>query len=255
MDRVEPISVVNCVIGNNSTQSGGGFWINNSALTLLNSTIAGNDAAEGSALAFNNPDSTSSTVITNCILWNGGGEILNNGGSAVTVIYSDVAGSYYGEGNIDADPNFVDANNGDFGLLAGSGCIDAGTNDPPGGLPLIDRASNPRVLDGNLDGSSMVDMGAYETFGFVGPMIEVSQGEVEFFGVAGGANPLDQKFSVRNAATGVLNWQVSEISDWLTVTPTTGSSTGEFDEILLGVDITGMGFGVYVGEVLVSDPG
>ena len=44
----------------------------------------------------------------------------------------------------------------------GSPCIDAGTNDPPGGLPLVDIDGNARPLDGNGDGKAVADMGAWE---------------------------------------------------------------------------------------------
>lgn len=42
------------------------------------------------------------------------------------VSYSDVQGGWVGTGNIDADPYFVDPENGDFHLTVESPCIDAG---------------------------------------------------------------------------------------------------------------------------------
>jgi len=52
-------------------------------------------------------------------------------GSGITAAYSDIQGGYCGEGNIDADPLFVDAENGDYHLQETSPCIDAGNPNSP----------------------------------------------------------------------------------------------------------------------------
>lgn len=63
-------------------------------------------------------------------------------------------------GNISTDPQFVNAVRGMYELKAGSPAIDAGVNFP--GLPKKDIAGNPRIVDGDGDGMTIVDMGAYE---------------------------------------------------------------------------------------------
>ena len=73
-----------------------------------------------------------------------------------------------GANNIDADPLFVDPDNGDYRLQAGSPCIDAANNlFVPLGIT-TDLDGNPRFVDdpdtpdtGNGD-PPIVDMGAYE---------------------------------------------------------------------------------------------
>jgi hypothetical protein len=53
----------------------------------------------------------SSPTVTNCVLW---GDAPNEiTGSAADVTYSTVQGGWPGIGNIDADPLFVDPDNGD----------------------------------------------------------------------------------------------------------------------------------------------
>ena len=69
--------------------------------------------------------------------------------------YSGVSDQTGINGNISADPLFLDPANNDFHLCLGSPAIDAGST---AGLvlPATDFDGNPRVIDGN------VDIGAYE---------------------------------------------------------------------------------------------
>jgi hypothetical protein len=73
------------------------------------------------------------------------------------VLYSCSSPLLEGEGNICADPMFVDAVNSNFQLQAGSPCINAGNNSTVS--TTSDLAGNPRVISGT------VDMGAYEFYG------------------------------------------------------------------------------------------
>jgi hypothetical protein len=75
----------------------------------------------------------------------------------------------WGIGNINANPMFADAANGDYHLLAESPCIDAGDNTalPPDTLDLDDDGDTEEPIPFDLDGSPRisglaVDMGAYE---------------------------------------------------------------------------------------------
>jgi hypothetical protein len=77
---------------------------------------------------------------TNSIIWNDPDEFAGLAGAT----FSDVYGGAPGPGNIDEDPLFWDAEGGDFHLMPGSPCIDAG--DP----------TSPLDPDG-----SIADMGAF----------------------------------------------------------------------------------------------
>jgi hypothetical protein len=102
-------------------------------------------------------------VLTNCILWGDTPDEISNQGvdSDPVVTYSDVQGGHPGAGNIHAYPWFVDPNHGDFHLGACSRCIDSGDNSAPN-LPPRDFEGDARILDGDGDGTAIVDMGVDE---------------------------------------------------------------------------------------------
>lgn len=166
-------TLTNCTVAGNSANYGGGIlcW-NSSSPTVTHCTVTRNSAAYASGGV---SCIASSPLLTNCILWaNAPQEVyVDSGGPVVT--YCDVQGGWPGEGNLDADPLFVDPAGPDadpgtwednnYRLLPGSPCIDAGTNAPPGGLPAQDADGNPRCRDGNDDGQAIADMGAYESPG------------------------------------------------------------------------------------------
>ena len=145
-------TMANNIIGdNNVDEFGGGVYMRYSSLTLVNSTIVNNSAFSGGGVY---REAGSSPTIFNCIIWGNGDDLYN-----CTAIYSNIEDSDLGEGNISADPLFVDPTSGDYHLQAGSPCIDAGTN---AWAPTQDLEGNTRPIDGDGDGTLMTDMGAYE---------------------------------------------------------------------------------------------
>ena len=181
--------LTNCAfIENWATQGGGMFNWTSSRPTLFNCTFAANSADDGRALACDSYQQQypSTVSMANCVLWNGGDEVWNNDASTITITYSDVFGGWADEGNIDADPLFVDPGNDDYHLATGSPCNDAGDNEavPADELDLdgdgdtqepvpFDLDGNPRFIDDpNADDTGhpdpdypdlpIVDMGAYE---------------------------------------------------------------------------------------------
>jgi len=175
-------TLTNCIFTSNSAGSGGSMYNNSSSSALANCTFAGNSAPNGNVLACDSymHQRPSNLQLTNCILWDGGNEIWNNDASTISSTYSDIQGGWPGEGNIDADPRFVepgyrdtngtpnDANDdvwvdGDYHLLPDSPCIDAGDPNYVAEPNETDLDGKPRVLDGCNDGVLVVDMGAYES--------------------------------------------------------------------------------------------
>jgi hypothetical protein len=118
----------------------------NGPLTLMNSTLAGND----DGVVFNPPAGTRMEMANSIIYGNGGGPIWTGEG-IIDVTYSDVQGGWPGMGNIDADPLFENAAGGDYHLQRGSPAANAGTRY---GAPALDFEGDPR--------DNYPDMGADE---------------------------------------------------------------------------------------------
>jgi hypothetical protein len=70
-----------------------------------------------------------------------------------------------GAGNIGLEPGFNNSDQGVFTPVAASPLIDAGTNN----FITVDLVGIPRILDGNANGHSRIDIGAYE---FVNPVAD-----------------------------------------------------------------------------------
>ena len=182
--------VVNCAFIENhaglpgSGAFGGGMYNDSSAPAVTNCTFSGNSVETdelgggGGGGMYNVLSST--PTLTNCIVWgNSVGQILDDPDSAATTRYSDVQGGWPGNGsnNIDADPLFIGAANGDLHLLPGSSCIDAADNTAVPVQITTDLDGNPRFVDdpetadtGNPDFiNPIVDMGAHEFQGVTPP--------------------------------------------------------------------------------------
>jgi hypothetical protein len=151
-------TVTNCLFFSNYAGDVGGAMLNNtSSVTITNCTFSGNSAARVTG-GIRNFEST--LVLTNCILW---GDTQDEIYGSATAKYCDIQGwTGGGTGNINSNPLFVNSTRGDFRLVSfRSPCVDAGLNAVPG-LPATDLAGNPRIVDGDENGTVMIDMGAYE---------------------------------------------------------------------------------------------
>ena len=136
------------IVGNMAgTWAGGAKFDNGAHGILLNCTIAENEAPEigSEGISLNHGSAT----ISNSILWGNDRTqgIMFDETSHVDVTYSDVGmpeSLFPGEGNINANPVFVDAENGDYRLDAASPCVDAGDpNMPDHDGSRADMGANP----------------------------------------------------------------------------------------------------------------
>ena len=169
----------NLIAGNSAGCGGGISWLVPSSARgplLVNNTIADNDSPMGSGIFAVGFDAQ--TLLVNNIIVAPGSQ---------TAVFCDAAydprppifrfndvwspkGNAYGgvcadqtglDGNISAKPLFVKPGAGNYHLKTGSPAIDAGDNNAPS-LPANDLDGDPRVLDGDGNGTAIVDMGSDE---------------------------------------------------------------------------------------------
>jgi parallel beta-helix repeat protein len=171
------VSIVqNLIFGN---KGAGIYWLvpaGSRGPRLVNNTIVDNDAQSGSAIFADGFD-TRTELINNILIGKAGqtavfcgnrgdsnppifrfNNVFSPGGSAYGGICSDQTGL---NGNISADPRFLDPANGDYRLDIDSPVTDAGDNTAPE-IANIDLTGRNRFIDGDGNGQAQVDMGAYE---------------------------------------------------------------------------------------------
>lgn len=180
-------AIINCVFDRNNASLLGGAIATTSIeaqagesnTDIVNCTFSGNTTqGEGGAIHVEGSEGLNTVNIRNSILWNdqaagNGQEILNNQ-ATVNVLHSDVeggipAGANDVLNNLDEDPQFKNAANGDLHLGPCSPAIDAGSNDllPVDLIDIDADGDRTETIDIDLDGferifQSIVDMGAYE---------------------------------------------------------------------------------------------
>ena len=156
---VTTLNLTRVTIADNSGEWNPGVFISDeyddgshTPATLTNCTITGNSSSNGGSIRATYGGHID---VINSIIWDNAtpAEVSIESGS-VDIIYSDIDGGWDGGGNIDDDPLFTDADNGDFTLQPGSPCIDAGTAD-------TDSDWEDDITD--YFGSAP-DMGAFEYF-------------------------------------------------------------------------------------------
>jgi predicted outer membrane repeat protein len=131
----KPTACDNCLFYGNTAQggSGGAIYVGcdfeSATVRLRNCTFTQNTAQSGGAIGWASFNCSDSDIV-NCIFWgNSPDEIDVSNPATAGVSYSDVQDGWSGTGNIDADPLFCAALEGNLRLSDGSPCIDAADSD------------------------------------------------------------------------------------------------------------------------------
>ncbi|MHC4544662.1 MAG: right-handed parallel beta-helix repeat-containing protein [Planctomycetota bacterium] len=182
----------NCIISGNVAPDGGAFFSHNAGNPIITNCTISQNTASGSTGVIIYCYESSNMAVTNSILWDNttayGSQIkVGNSGAAtsIQISYCNIQGGKeniisddnctveWGQGNIDADPNFANLGSltgsegftaGDYHLLGDSPCIDAGDPDFITEPSETDIDGNPRIS------GTKIDMGADE---FVPPLTVV----------------------------------------------------------------------------------
>jgi hypothetical protein len=165
------------IAGNSSPNEGGG-------LECCNHVVENNTIVANSASFYGGGVAWCVGTVRNCVIWG------NSAGTSPQVYwktyptYCCIQGwTGGGDGNINADPLFFDADgpdnnastyeDNDYRPGPGSPCIDKGKNEE-WMLDAVALNGGPRIIDFGDDGSAIVDMGAYEAREYVPPVLTLN---------------------------------------------------------------------------------
>jgi len=87
------------------------------------------------------------------------------------------------------------------------------------------------------------------------PVISFSPKSLSFTAGEGDSNPANETLEIWNSGVDTLHWTLSDDAAWLSENPTSGSSTGERDTVVLSVDIAGMSDGAYSTSITITASG
>ena len=182
------LTVESCIITNNEAVNGGGVrGEQGSNVTIVNSIIANNRAGNHKGAVASDGLITSSTIINNVgtydgqggvgghvdglivknsIVWGNGDDIIPAGTwpyVPTIVTYSDIEDGDLGEGNICADPMFVDVAGSDYHLQSTQGSYHGGAWTPDANIsPCIDAGDPTSPYDNEPEpNGNRINMGAY----------------------------------------------------------------------------------------------
>lgn len=242
----------------NTATSGGAVYNYRSTIEFINTTFTNNTASSQGGAMYNWWQRA--PLLKNTIVWGNsapeGPEIYNGSLGDTIISYSDIQGcggsgagwdSACGSdngGNIEVDPLFVDAGNGNLRLGQNSPAIDAGDNTA---VPLsitTDLGGSPRfqdipyVPDTGSGTPSIVDMGAYEADITAPTVISILRADpnptnavsldftVTFSEAVTGVDKTDFILTTTGDITGASLSQVNGGLTTYTVTVATGTSSG-----------------------------
>ena len=210
--------VENSLIAYNQATEGAAAHIYYSQFEILNSTIAYNlSTSHGAIYLVRDSDIN----FANSIIWGNIPQQISvndryEDTNHLILSHSNISGGIQGiqindtdiltdaGGNINSDPMFTET----FQLKPESPCIDAGINDSVNSV--TDLKGELRIIDGDVDGNDIVDMGAYEYNPSCPPPTIVKQPD----GIYTYAGSTDSIYVYTLIDDNTYQWQVNTGSSW-----------------------------------------
>ncbi|MBN2776745.1 MAG: PKD domain-containing protein, partial [Bacteroidales bacterium] len=108
-----------------------------------------------------------------------------------------------------------------------------------------------KLIVNNQYGSDTISISDYiEVQEEPDPLLFISPTNLEFDSIF-----TQKTLYIKNEGTGVLNWTISEDTDWLYVSPQSGETTTETDLITVSINRSGLSPGNYSGSIIINSDG
>jgi|GEM_PF-1719039 len=289
-------------VNNTAAATGGGVWAGGTPVTIANSTFSGNRAEAldftgngGGLFLLDNPATiTNSTFANNYAGWVGGAILGGDNVTVANTIFSKNTAVLGGDPGV--PPGFQQHTNREFNdggnniqsedgdkattnitiadpllgsvqnidgawvhpLLPGSPAIDAGN----GSAPATDQRGVARQ-DGDLNGSVLPDIGAYEAGGNpppAAPEIEILDGTTNIldgttaaldFGTTAVGTPISKTFTIRNTGTSALDLSNLTLPNGFSVVGNLPGTVAAGGQANLQIQLDGTTAGAASGELSV----
>lgn len=227
VNQSDALIVQNIIYNNTAGQGSGVYFLvpsGDRGPILINNTIAGSGTSSGSAVyagGFDNQVQFFNNLLIGSVGQNAvncdttyqaqppafsNNDAFSSGATGFAGSCSSVVGQ---NGNITVDPLFANAGTGDFHLQPGSPAIDAGSNSAPN-LSQTDNGGKPRIVDGNNDCVSTVDMGALEFQ--AAASVSFSPGSLTFADQPVGTSSGPQQVKLSNTGDACFQFSSTQIS-------------------------------------------
>ena len=214
---------------NTASQNGGGIFNQNASLNADRCTFAYNASGYSGGGLYSEIEPTLSNTISNSIVWQNYPDEIVSLSAQPSVTYSNVAGGYQGNGNIDADPLFADPLNNNFQLTWPN-------------FPVVSELTSPCIDSGNPASEpdpdqTIADMGAYyfEQITITNIQTNTHETMITIY-----PNPASQLFSIQGI-TDILEINILNLS---------GQMVRSYDSFMSQYHIADLNPGVYLVQVL-----
>ncbi len=122
----------------------------------------------------------------------------------------------------------------------------------PAGLSVGTHSGLITIVGASAANSPQVVAVSFDVTAAPTPTIGLSATTLSFSAVQGSSNPTNKTISVSNSGSGTLNWTATESSNWLSLSPASGTGAGT---ISVAVNTTGLSIGTVTAPITIAASG